>query len=254
MILLKLTLAPMLIGLVSLAERKWGAIVSGLLVGLPLTSGPILFVLTLEQGKSFAVRTSLASLMGLVALAAFAAVYARVSQRHGWIVSLLAATGAFLAISALLMKLPSPYVGWAFPAACGALLLTRFSFPRQSSLHLELKMSRGREVVLRMVTAAVLVFLLTSLARLLGPVPSGLASMFPVYTSILAVFNHMKRSALALAVLQGVVTGSFGAAAFLAVVASALGSWATGLCFGSAVLAAIAVQVLLFPRSKAAAC
>ena len=43
MILLKLIIAPVLIGLVSLAERKWGASVSGLLVGLPLTSGPILF-------------------------------------------------------------------------------------------------------------------------------------------------------------------------------------------------------------------
>jgi hypothetical protein len=37
MLLLKLTLAPVLIGLVSLAERKWGAGISGALVGLPLT-------------------------------------------------------------------------------------------------------------------------------------------------------------------------------------------------------------------------
>ncbi len=252
MILLKLTLAPMLIGLVSLAERKWGASISGLLVGLPLTAGPLLFFLTLEQGKSFSSRTSIASMMGLVALAAFASVYARVSQAHGWIPSLLGATGTYIAISALLIKLPSLSVGWAFPIACGALLLALLSFPRQPSLTPEFKISSGREISLRMAMAAAIVFLLTSLARLLGPVSSGLASIFPVYTSILAVFNHMKSSVLALAVLKGVVTGALGSAVFFVIVASAQGRLATGLCFGSAALAAIAVQALLFPCLKPA--
>ena len=74
--------------------------------------------------------------------------------------------------------------------------------------------------------------------------------MFPVYTSILAVFNHMKSSALALSMLKGVVTGAFGGAIFFVVVALGLGSLATGLCFLSAALAALAtivVQALLFP-------
>jgi len=246
MILLKLTLAPVLIGLVSLAERKWGASISGLLVGLPLTAGPLLFFLTLEQGKSFSARTSTASMMGLVALAAFASVYARISQAHGWIPSLLVATGTYIATSALLLKLPSLSVGWAFPIACGALLLALLCFPRQLLFTPEFKISTGREISLRMVMAAAIVFLLTSLASLLGPVSSGLVSIFPVYTSILAVFNHMKSSVLALAVLKGVVTGALGSAVFFVIVASAQGRLATGLCFGSATLAAIAVQALLF--------
>jgi hypothetical protein len=252
MILLKLTLAPMLIGLVSMAERKWGASISGLLVGLPLTAGPLLFFLTLEQGKSFSARASIASMMGLVGLAAFASLYARMSQAYGWRPSLLAATGAYVAAAALLVKLPSLPVGWVFLVACCALLLALLSFPRQSSHQLEFKISSSREIVLRMAMAAALVFLLTSLASLLGPVASGLVSIFPVYTSILAVFNHMKSSMLALAVLKGVVTGAFGAAVFFVVVASVQGRLATGLCFGSAALAAIAVQALLFPCLKTA--
>ncbi len=252
MILLKLTMAPMLIGLVSMAERKWGASISGQLVGLPLTAGPLLFFLTLEQGKLFSAKASIASMMGLAALAAFVSVYARVSQGRGWRPSLLAATGTYIATAALLVKLPSLPVGWAFLVACGALLLALFSFPRQSSLKLEFKISSSREIGLRMAVAAALVFLLTSLASLLGPVTSGLISIFPVYTSILAVFNHMKSSMLVLAVLKGVVTGAFGAAIFFVVVASAQGRLATGLCFGSAALAAIAVQVLLFPCLKTA--
>jgi hypothetical protein len=101
-----------------------------------------------------------------------------------------------------------------------------------------------------MATAAAIVFLLTSFARLLGPMSSGLASMFPLYTSILAVFNHMKSDILARAVLKGVVAGAFGAAVFFVIVASAQGSLATGLCFGLATLAAVAVPALLFSCFK----
>lgn len=45
---LKLVLAPALIGAASLAGRRWGPAVSGWLVGLPLTSGPIAFFLRLD--------------------------------------------------------------------------------------------------------------------------------------------------------------------------------------------------------------
>jgi hypothetical protein len=246
MILLKLTMAPVLIGLVSMAERKWGASVSGLLVGLPLTGGPVLFFVTLEQGKSFSARTSVGSMMGLVALSAFAMVYARISQAHGWQPSLLAATGAYIVTSILLMKLPSLSMGWAFPIACGALSLVLFCLPREPSLTPEFKISSAREISLRMAMAAAIVFLLTSFASLIGPMSSGLVSIFPVYTSILAVFNHTKSSILARAVLKGVITGAFGAAVFFLIVASALGSTATGLCFVFATLAAVAVPALLF--------
>ncbi len=245
MVLLKLTLPPMLIGLISMAERKWGASISGLLVGLPLTAGPLLFFLALEQGRSFSAKTSIASMMGLVALSAFAAVYARVSQSRGWRPSLLAGTVAFLIASALLLKLPSVSVGWAFLMGCGALSLALCCFPHEPALMPVFKISGPREISLRMAAAAVIVFLLTSLASLLGPVSCGLASLFPVYTSILAVFNHTKSAVLARAVLKGVVAGAFGGAAFFVIVASAQ-NLGTGLCFGFATLAAVAVPALLF--------
>ena len=179
MVLLKLTLPPIIIGLISLAERKWGASISGLLVGLPLTAVPLLFFLTLEQGQSFSARTSIASMMGLVALAAFASLYARVSQAHGWQPSLLVATGIYIVTSVLLTKLPPLSIGWAFLIACGALSLCLLCFPREAALSPEFKMSSGREIGLRMALAAVIVFVLSSLAGLIGPMSSGLASIFP---------------------------------------------------------------------------
>jgi hypothetical protein len=40
-LLLKLIVAPLLIGAASLAGRRWGETVSGWFIGLPLTSGPV---------------------------------------------------------------------------------------------------------------------------------------------------------------------------------------------------------------------
>jgi hypothetical protein len=53
-LVLKLVLTPVLIGGASLAGRRFGPSVGGWLVGLPLTSGPIAFFLTLDHGHSFA--------------------------------------------------------------------------------------------------------------------------------------------------------------------------------------------------------
>ena len=48
--LLRVTLAPALVLLVSLAQKRWGHTLGGRLVGLPLTTGPLLVLITLMSG------------------------------------------------------------------------------------------------------------------------------------------------------------------------------------------------------------
>ena len=48
MLVIKLLLTPILIGMVSLAGRRWGPAISGWFVGLPLTSGPVMLFLALD--------------------------------------------------------------------------------------------------------------------------------------------------------------------------------------------------------------
>ena len=90
LLVVKLTLAPALVVGSSLAGRRWGHEVSGLLVALPLVAGPILLITELEHGRHFAADTAAASLLGLVALASFVVVFAQVARRAGWLGAVLA--------------------------------------------------------------------------------------------------------------------------------------------------------------------
>ena len=54
---LKLLLAPLLVVASSLAGRRWGPQVAGVLVVLPVVAGPILLILYLDHGSHFAQLT-----------------------------------------------------------------------------------------------------------------------------------------------------------------------------------------------------
>lgn len=80
----KLLITPVLIGLVTLAGRRWGAAVSGLLIGLPLTSGPISFILAYQFGAEFASQAAIGGLLGQISICIFCLTYSRVSQFWNW--------------------------------------------------------------------------------------------------------------------------------------------------------------------------
>ena len=66
MLIVKLTITTLLIELISLADRRWGATVGGLLLGLPLTSAPITAFVAIEVGRPFAAQMAAGILMGLL--------------------------------------------------------------------------------------------------------------------------------------------------------------------------------------------
>src|SRR5438309_3033349 len=96
-LLLKVVVTPVLIAIATLAGRRWGDRVSGWLVGLPLTSGPVVFFLALDQGSRFASMAALGVLLGTISQAAFAVTYARLAARAAWPVGAIGATMVFAA-------------------------------------------------------------------------------------------------------------------------------------------------------------
>ena len=108
--LLKLVTTPVLIGLASLAGRKWGHAISGWIVALPLTTGPIVFFLALSHGPAFAADTAAGILTGCFSLVAFTLTYARLALRWRWFPTLVAASLAFFVMTFLLRNLQLPLV------------------------------------------------------------------------------------------------------------------------------------------------
>jgi len=243
-LLFKIILAPVLIALVSLAGRRWGPGVSGWLLGLPLNSGPILLFLLLEQGARFASDAARASLLGILAWAAFCVVYALCSMRTSWWWSTLAGWIAYSVVAAALLPLHLS-LAWVFLLVTATLTALVLTFPKPQQLDSPSAQLKP-DLWLRMATASVMVVTLTGVARILGPAPSGILSAFPAYTTILAVFSHRHGAAYTVEVLKGVTAGLFTAATFLLALSFFLTRLGGALSFAVASAAALAVQAVSF--------
>ena len=238
LLLFKLLVTPLLVGLVSLAGRRWGPTVSGWLVGLPLTSGPVALFLALELGRSFAANAALGTLTGLLSLAAFCLTYSWLSFRMNWLGCILLSWGAFFVVTFVLQYIVIPLLA-AFIIVVCCLALTLKLLPANSGHAISVK-AASWDTPLRMVVATAFVLALTGFASLLGPRLSGLLTPFPIYATILAVFTHYAQEATsARRLLRGLVTGVFSFAVFFLIIAELVVPLGIVLAFGIATLSAL---------------
>jgi hypothetical protein len=219
-LLLKLLLAPLLVVASTLAGRRWGPHLTGILVALPIVAGPILFISYRQHGAGFAADAAASSLLGLVSLATFAVVFARAARRFGWLATTVTSCAAVLAmdvaLSAVHVTAPVALV-WTLTATTAATVL----LPRlEPELPRESEPSPLWDLPGRAVATAVLVLTVTTAAGALGPQWTGLLAPFPVATSVVAAFVHARHGAAVTArTMAGVLTGLAGFAVFCLVVA-----------------------------------
>lgn len=249
-VLVKLLLAPLCVVAVSLAGRKWGVAVAGILGGLPVVAGPILVVLTLIHGRQFGAEAAAGTLLGLAALTLFVVVYGRASERVGPMLSLLAGWAAFLLGVAFLQLLDVPLVVSLILVvagfAAGLALL-----PAPTAMPAVVIAPPWWDLPARALAAAALVVALAAASGALGPSLSGLLAPFPVITSVLVVFTHAHGGIGQVRVLlRSFLVGFYGFAAFCFVLASSLGSLSGPAAFSTALVAALAAQAAIFALSS----
>lgn len=238
---IKVGLPTLLIGAASLAGRRWGSVVGGWLVGLPLTSGPVILLLTLEYGDAFAAHAAHGIVLGLISTAAFAVVYALAARRRSWAWCWGLSWAAFAACTAILNLIAFSLAG-AFLAAIAALALALPLLPPTEEPAAGVA-APSWETPLRMLAAAAIVVALTGVAGSLGPRLSGLITPLPVAGTIMTVFTHrLEGASSSVRLLRGFIAGNFAFAAFFLVVATRLVAWGLLPTFGVAILAACAVQ------------
>jgi hypothetical protein len=245
LLIVKLALAPLLVVGSSLAGRRWGHEVSGLLVALPLVAGPILLITELEHGAHFATRAGAASLLGLVALATFVVVFARVAHTHGWPAAVAAGWLGFLAV-ALAFSATSIPAGVAAALAAGAFAVAPRLLPADP--HVDdgpISALPGWDLPARAVATALLVLGLTGAAAGLGPTLTGVLTPFPVSTTVLAAFVLALEGPVAAdALLRGFLRGAFGFVAFCFLVAVLVVPLGVVAAFALALAGALAAQLI----------
>ena len=245
--ILKLTIVPLFIGLITLAGRKWGSGVAGLLSAFPVVAGPIIIFIALEQGSQFAAFTSVSAISAAACLVTFWLVYSWACIRLSWPLSILSALVVwfFMALALkMTLVMTSANLGIALLIAIGSLIIAPFLLPRikptappKTKLH---------DLHWRMLVGAVLTFLVTTLASTLGEVWSGILAVFPVIGSVLAIFTqHTLGAAHVTQTARGMVKGLYSFVAFfftLALLLTETSIWAAILI---SVVAAILTQVIV---------
>ena len=224
MLAFKLILVPLIIAAVSWAGRRWGPAVSGWLVGLPLTSGPVVFFLALEQGRGFASRAAQGAMLGLISLSTLCVVYGWVAVSRGWFLSVLAAWSTFLVMTYCLKEISISLL-LTFLITAAIMGVAYRIMPESPETAPPPNLPRW-EIPVRMGVATVMLLVITGLANSLGPRLSGLLTTFPVVTTVIGVFTHHFEGGRAVTrLLRGLIAGLFTFAAFFIVIASTISTW-----------------------------
>ena len=241
--LLKIFMAPTLIGLASLAGRKWGPAISGWIVGMPLTTGPIIFLLAVQQGSPYATTTVLGTLSGGFSLMIFALTYSWLAHRFRWPITLTISSGLFFAATFILQQQT-----FALLPLCativGLLMITlRLMPPDGTSAPTKPIILPWWDLPARMIVVTTLVLFLTTFSASLGPRLTGLLATFPVYASTLSAFaHHLQGPAAAARVQRGLLLGLFSFAGFYLWLGLTLEPLGMAIGFGGAIIVALLIQ------------
>jgi hypothetical protein len=253
----KILLAPTFVMGASLAARRYGARIGGLVGGLPVVAGPILLVFALSHGRGFAADAAAGTLLGIVSLLAFIVVYAHLASRVRWGASLIFGWVAFFVMTGALSTITLG-TDPALAVVLAAVALTLMMLPRAQGERLSAVSLPAWDLPLRALSALALVLALTAVAGELGPKLSGLLAPFPVIASVLAVFTHAQHGEQDLQrIMRGFVVGLVGYSLFCFALAVSLESLGIAESFGLAAIAALATQAvaltLTWRRREAAA-
>jgi hypothetical protein len=247
---LKLLLAPALVVLSSLAARRWGPRLGGILVTIPIVAGPILLIICLEHGGAFAADAAAAATAANVALAVFALVLVVAVDRVPWWAAMLIAWAAVLLTDLGIAQVPVP--AWAaLVAALLALHGVQYVLRRQPDDPVTVTRLPWWDLPARAVATAALVLTVTGAAEVVGPELSGVLAPFPIALSVVCAFAAAQTGRVGvIGLLRGIVPGLDGFALFcfvLAVTLDRLPVWAA-FTLATALNVTLALLLITFGR------
>jgi len=187
---LKLFLAPFFVWIISLLQGRYNARLGGLFLGLPLTTGPFLLIIGLQEGRSFAKTAAHGVLVGQLSLIVFCFVYALAAKSLNWKRSIFIATIAVWSSGYFFNPINFSNLGVAmtlfFVWAISLGLFPKYEKPTEKVV------APKWELPVRLITTVVLILLLTATANILGSRVSGALSTYPTIITVLGAFSHRR--------------------------------------------------------------
>jgi len=252
-LLLKILLVPVLIASVTLVGRRYGQRVGGWLGSFPIVAGPILFILSFENGAEFGAAAAYSAFIAIVPAMIFYVIYARLALRAAWWIAAGLGIVIWCLVAGLLWRLDLSMV-FAFMAVVAAPWWSGRAMP---DLSVDGR-GDGRvavsphplELPARMATGAMVTLITSELGKHGGASIGGFASLFPSIGLVVAAFNHARSGpAAAIFFLKGMTHGMWSVGTFCVTLTLTLPKLGLTAGFGLAVLVAVATHAISRPRA-----
>jgi len=238
LLLLKLTVTPLLVAVMSLIARRLGPTFAGLIMGLPWMTGPVIFFLTWDNGRAWSAEASLGATIAVVPIGCFLLGYALFIRTANVLVCWLVAITSFAACGWAMLQLELP-LHVAAPAGIAGLLATRFLLPKPRT-----DAGPGPlpwwDIPMRMVATALMVAIINAVSGFVGPDASGIIASYPVILTAVGGFIHIRWGPDAvLRLFAGLSVSLISFVVFFSVVAAHVEAWGVELAYAAAVLAGV---------------
>lgn len=250
-LLAKLLLVPSLLAAVTFAARRWGQGVAGWLGGFPIVAGPVLLVVTLEQGAAFGAVAATAAVAGIAPTMVFIVIYARLCPRFAWWQVVALGYLAWAAAVALVDQL-QPALPLAAAIGAAGLSVAAWLVPRPPGPVRPVPPNR-LELPARMLVGVLLTFGTSAVAAAFGARLAGYAAIFPLVAAVVSAFSHaLHGPEAAVRFLAGSARGLWSVWAFALAIALLLPPLGIASAFLAALAGTLALHLALRPRPAAA--
>lgn len=240
-LLMRIAVPPVLVALMSLAARRWGPTIGGLIMGLPWMTGPVLFFFAYDKGADFAVAACTGIEIAVVGIAGYVLAFGLLARYAPWPVCLIGAMTTYFLIgySSQVLELT---LWQAALIGVAALIVTYLLLPKPRTATFPGRLPWW-DIPARMAATFCLVAIIMTTADRLGPRLSGIVSSFPVILTVIGSFTLSQWGADALLrVLRGMTLSLMAFAGFFVVIGYALPVFGLVQSFALAAVAAVSIS------------
>lgn len=182
MVVVSLLLAPVVMAVAAVIERRLGPSAAGWVAALPIAFAVAVVAVSLDTGSRPASTMALSAATHVPAQVVFGVVFAGVLMRRGLIAGVAAGTAAYVACAVLLVDVPAALaVAAALPVLAFAPRFMVGERPRPGSPR------RWPTTALTCVAASVIVGAAVVTSRLAGPEAAGAVAAFPTMCATLTL-------------------------------------------------------------------